>query len=198
VQDPWRRFVQDALTVRNRFDEAVHRMEPGPLQDSLRAVAAKVHAATAESYRVAQRGQQLDQARRRIDVPAVERQRRELEAGTDTDPVVEQVSRSLDAQRQAAARLDEVVAGAQAELRLLDARMDEALARAIEVSARSGSTESLGTGAGVGDQGALAAGALGSLGTDMDDVVTDLEALRQALEETHGTPGGLAAPGGTP
>jgi hypothetical protein len=206
VQDPWRRFVQDAVTVRNRFDEAVHGMAPGPLQDNLRDVATRVHTAVAEAYRVAQRGQALDQARRRIDVPGIERQRRRLATADAADasgpsdaadPVVEQVARSLDAQEAAAARLDQVVADAQARLRLLDARMDEALARALEVSAHSGSTEALGGGAALpGASGAP--GALGSLGTDVEDVVTDLEALRQALEETHGTPGGLAAPGGAP
>ncbi len=44
---------------------------------------------------------------------------------------------ALDAQRAAADRLDRVQADAQARLRLLDARMDEALARAVELSAQS-------------------------------------------------------------
>jgi hypothetical protein len=179
VQEPWRRFVQEAVQTRNRFDELVDGMADGPLRDNLATVAARVHEAVAENYRVAQRGQALAKARRTINVGRIERQRAELEAGDD--PVAGQVSASLDAQRAAAARLDEVQAGAQARLRLLDARMDEALARAVELSAQSGAVAEVGT-----------------LGADVDSLVTDMEALRQALEEARGAGGGLASPGGAP
>ncbi|HLM64698.1 MAG TPA: hypothetical protein VK306_10410 [Acidimicrobiales bacterium] len=180
VQEPWRRFVQEALQARNRFDEVVHRIQPGPLQDNLRSVAERIHAGVEESWRIAQRGQALDQARRGIDVAAIARHRAEL-GGDRDDPVFAQVSESLDAQQASADRLDRVIAEAQSRLRVLDARMDEALARAIELAAQSSTTASVGT-----------------LGTDVDNLVTEMEALRQALEETHGTPGGLASPGGQP
>jgi hypothetical protein len=35
LQEPWRRYVQEALQARNRFDEAVGRTRPGPLRDHL-------------------------------------------------------------------------------------------------------------------------------------------------------------------
>ncbi|HKH03646.1 MAG TPA: hypothetical protein VKA65_00675 [Acidimicrobiales bacterium] len=184
VNEPWRRFVQDALLARHRFDDVVRRMQPGPLQDSLSAIADRVHAAVEESYRIAQRGQALDRARRDIDVPAIDRGYAELGASDPNDPVTVQVREALDAQRATAQRLDRVMSEAQSRLRLLDARMDEALARAIELSAQSESSAAVGT--------------AGTLGTDVDNLVTEMEALRQALDETSGTPGGLSAPGGPP
>jgi hypothetical protein len=54
------------------------------------------------------------------------------------------------------------------QLRLLDARLDEAVARAVELSLS-------------GDSGKLT-----GLDSDVDDLVAEMEALRQALEETGG------------
>lgn len=197
VQEPWRRFVQEAVTARNRFDEVVHRMPEGPLRDNLATIAERIHLAVEENYRVAQQGQALSKARRTIDVARIDRQRAELTTGGElttgdaehadalpdlpADPVAQQVVASLEAQRAAATRLDRVQAEAQGRLRLLDARMDEALARAVELSAQSGASSEV-----------------SALGADVDSLVTDMEALRQALEEAHGAGGGLAAPGGTP
>ncbi len=66
--------------------------------------------------------------------------------------------------------MDAVVNDAQDRLRLLDARLDEAAARAVELSVEAS------------DEGML------GLSSDVDDVVTDMEALRQALEETSNPP----------
>lgn len=185
VQEPWRRFVQQALQTRNRFDELVHGMPDGPLRDNLSDVARRVHEAVAENYRIAQRGQALARARRTIDVGRVERHQAELTTGDPADASLEQVTAALEAQRSAAARLDQVQAEAQERLRVLDARMSETLARAVELSAQPGAGLGAGTGTGVD-----------ALGTDVDSLVTDMEALRQALEEVHGMGGGLSSPGG--
>lgn len=185
VQEPWRRFVQQALQTRNRFDELVHGLDDGPLRDNLSDVARRVHEAVAENYRIAQRGQALAKARRTIDLGRIERQQAELTTGDPADASLEQVTASLEAQRSAAARLDQVQADAQARLRILDARMSETLARAVELSAQPSAGLSAGTG-------------VDALGTDVDSLVTDMEALRQALEEVHGVGGGLSSPGGAP
>ena len=66
--------------------------------------------------------------------------------------------------------MDAVVNDAQDRLRLLDARLDEAAARVVELSVEAS------------DEGML------GLSSDVDDVVTDMEALRQALEETSNPP----------
>ena len=181
LQEPWRRFVQEALQARGRFDEIVHRIPGGPLREHLQAIANRMHTGVEESWLIAQRGQALAVARRGIDVDDVTRQIAELEAADPSDASLATIERSLSAQRDTADRLDRVISQAHTQLRMLDARMDEAVARTLELSTQSGTGVSV-----------------GALGADVDDLVTEMEALRQALDETHGTaPGGLS-PGGAP
>ena len=73
---------------------------------------------------------------------------------------------ALDAQLESADRLARVASDARDRLRLLDARLDELVARAIELSVSEDDD------------------AVGTLGTDVDGLVTEMESLRQALEET--------------
>jgi hypothetical protein len=181
LQEPWRRFVQEALQARNRFDEAVLRIERGPLHERLADIAQRMHTGVEETWRIAQQGQALVRARKGIDMADVERQRERL-GGADpadpADPAQELVARSLDQQKATAERLDQVIAQTHSQLRMLDARMDEAVARALELSTQSVTSASLGT-----------------LGTDVDNLVTEMEALRQALDETHGLASGGLPPG---
>jgi hypothetical protein len=166
LHDPWRRYVQNALQARTRFAEAVERAPAGPLRDRLREIAARVDTGVEESWQVAQRGEALVQARRGIDLAAVDRQLREVN-DAEADPAGERVVRSLEGQRATAARLDGVIANARDQLRLLDAGLDEAVARTLELSAH-----------------AQVGGDVDGLGRDVDELVTEVEALRLALEET--------------
>ena len=94
-------------------------------------------------------------------------------AGPDGGAADAGIVEALEAQLDAARRLDGLIGGADAKLRLLDARMAEAVARAIELSAPAGDDAVLGP--------------LGAdLGADVDEVVTEMELLRQALDETRG------------
>jgi hypothetical protein len=82
---------------------------------------------------------------------------------------------ALEAQLQSAGRLEATAVDARDRLRLLDARFDELVARAVEVSVGSGDTT--------------------LLGNDVDELVTELESLRVALEETNQaeTPGSIGS-----
>ena len=80
----------------------------------------------------------------------------------------EQLQQSLQAQLDSTSRIIGVARDARARLQLLDARLDEAVARAVELALSSED-----------------AAAVGGLGSDVDAVVGDMEALRQALEETN-------------
>lgn len=179
LQEPWRRFVQDALQARARFSEAVHRTPGGPLRDRLQDVADRMQTGVEQCWLVARRGQTLVTARRGIDLPAIERQLDQLRGGDDPRTPSSAVAESLLAQRATAVRLDTVIERAQAELRLLDVRLDEAVARTLELSAHARAD----AGAGVT-----------ALGADVDDVVTEMEALRLALEETSAIAAGEPAP----
>jgi hypothetical protein len=186
LQEPWRRYVQEALQARNRFDEAVGRTRAGPLRDHLAEIAARMQTGVEECWLIAKRGQTLVEARRGIDLGDVERQIAEV-AGTRAattgaaDPSLARVAQSLEAQRATAERLDRVITQAHSELRMLDARLDEAVARTLELSAH-----------------ATADTAVEGLGSDVDALVTEMESLRQALEETsRGAHDGLTAGGAT-
>ena len=71
--------------------------------------------------------------------------------------------------------VERVIGDADGRLRLLNARLDEAAARTIELSVQAHDVTEL-----------------GGLGDDVDEMVDEMEALRQAIEETGG---GTAAAG---
>jgi len=168
--EPWRGFVRDALHAQKRFERTVHSLESGPLKEHLADIGERVRTGVDESWHVAKRAQAISNGIAQLDTADARRQLAALEA--DTSAVSErrtQTEESLRAQISSAERMSGVVRDAQDRLRLLDARLDEAAARAVELSVEAT------------DEGVL------GLSSDVDDVVTDMEALRQALEET-GTP----------
>lgn len=192
IHDPWRRFVQEALQARSRFDATVDRTPRGPLHDRLREIADRVDAGVGETWRIARRGDRLVAARRQIDVAGLDRRLAELgpaatgegttvPAGEAADPAGA-VGRALQSQRDAVTRMDAVIDRTESELRVLDARLDEAVARAIELTARAGTDAS----------------AVAGLGADIDALVTEMEALRLALDEADRAAGGGTASRGSP
>lgn len=165
VNEPWRRFVQDALRARGRFDEAVAAARPGPLRDRLVEIGGALDDGVATTWATARQGQVLREARRRIDTHQVSRRLETFR--TSTDPNAERTIHSLEAQLASARRLDEVTAAAESKLRLLQAELEEAVARAAELSVRAGD-----------------AAELAGIGSEIIEVTDQMEALRLALEET--------------
>lgn len=166
VQEPWRHFVRDAVTARNRFDEALRGARSGPLRDRLVDIRRSVDAGVQEVWSVAQQAQTVSLARTRLDAPALRRRLESLEAHGN-DPAADAVRSQLDS----AARLDAVIADTTTRLETLEARLTEAVASAIEISALAGRDDDL-----IG------------LGTTVDQVVDELESLRLALAETSNGP----------
>jgi hypothetical protein len=169
--EPWRRFVQDALQAEARFHDAVGRAEAGPLRDRLTEIDERIDTGVRECWRIARRGQALVEARRSIDTAEAQQQLSSIEQGAGerwaAGSALERTADSLRAQLATAARMDEVILDAHSRLRLLNARLDEVVARTLELSVETG-----------------AGAALSGLGADVDTLVGDMEALRQALEET--------------
>jgi hypothetical protein len=184
VGEPWRRFVQDALSARARFEEAVRSTPPGPLRDRLGEIGVRIDDGVGQVWQIAQRGQSLARARRGLDPTEISRRLAELEGDAAqhraTDSTLARAAEALRAQLDTVERMDRVIAETRSKLRLLDARLEEAVARTLELSVRTADPS-----------------VLGELGADVDDVVTEMEALRQALEETGaaGGPGGPSTPG---
>ena len=69
--------------------------------------------------------------------------------------------------------MDRLIAEVSDRLRLLDARLDEAVTRAIELSVRADNPDEL-----------------SGLGDDIDALVGDMESLRQGLDEVDATSAG--------
>ncbi len=169
VNEPWRQFVQHALASRVRFGEAIRTMRPGPLRDHLTEIGARLDEGVEECWRIARRGQLLARARSQVDDAETRRELDQLLAETGGTPAAgstqAQVLEALQAQLATAKRMDDVLVDTRSRLQLLDARRDESVTRAIELSVQSGPEE------------------LSGLGADVDGIVTEMEALRQALEE---------------
>lgn len=176
LSEPWRHYVQDALQAHARFREAVRGARPGPTQDRLREIDDRVDTGVREVWRIARRGHALVDARRRLDPDDIRRDIAITEASARqpgaSPTTVERTMDALRAQLGTVERLERVIADADSRLRLLNARLDEAAARTIELAVQAGDVTEL-----------------GGLGADVDEMVDEMEALRQAIEETGGGTG---------
>lgn len=189
LNEPWRRFVQSSLQSQSRFDQAVHNAERGPLRDRLAEIGSRVHDAVRESWRIARQGQVLADASSQIDTAGVQRQLAEVRANAGAPwaagSSLEKTAAALEAQLASANRLAAVTTEAQDRLRLLNARLDEMVARAIELSVDASQVDEL-----------------GGLGSDVDSLVDEMEALRLAMDETDSlgapAPAELPQPAATP
>jgi len=171
LSEPWRRYVTDALQAEARFQESVDSARSGPLQDRLREIQDRVDTGVREVWRIARRGHDLVDARRRVDPDTI---RAELARATaagvgSASPTDQRTMESLQAQLATVERIEAVIKDADSRLRLLNARLDEAAARTIELSVQAHDVADL-----------------GGLGDDVDQMVDEMEALRQAIEETGG------------
>jgi hypothetical protein len=184
LAEPWRGFVQDAVEAQSRFDRTVGRMRPGPLQDRLRSVGTRIADGVHECWEIACQGNELQSAYEQLDVAAVQQELRQLEmeksqGHRDPDHVaaMDRAIAAVRAQLSSAKRIGDVAQDASDRLRVLDAQLDESVARAVELSVHADS-----------------AGDIAPLDADVDSLVSELESLRQGLEETGGAAAGTGAP----
>lgn len=174
LREPWRHFVRDAIHARDRFSTAVASTAPGPLRDRLGEIAARIEDGVRECWTIARQGQQLARAVRELDVARIRRELADVEAEARRSPqrdALAAAGESLKAQLDSATRLSSVAQDTADKLTRVNAELDEAVARAVELSVSP----------------AIAAGDVGAgvspLGTDVDNIVAELESLRLALDE---------------
>lgn len=168
VKEPWRQPVRDAQGAQQRFREAVASFRPGPLKDELATVAAQIDDAIAECWRIAQQGQLVADARLRINDREVNWELQQARHAVQRSQPSETQSRTiaaLESQLATAARMDALVRDAREQLALLNARLDESVTRAIELSVSNRLADAE------------------RLGTDVGAIVDDLESLRIAIED---------------
>jgi hypothetical protein len=178
VPEPWRSFVQEAVTAQARFGQTVERCQPGPLQDRLREVVVRVGDGVRECWRAAHLGASISAVLAGLDPAAISRQLRDVQderrrAGrspASPDPR-DQTEAALAGRLQAARRMEATVQRTTDRLRVLTAQLDEAVAEAVQLSLASGDPS----------------GAQPIAGS-VESVVGEIESLRRAMEEAEGTP----------
>jgi len=171
LSETWRRFVAEALKARRRFDDVLRTADPGPIRERLAEIGSRLDTGVKECWRIARHGDAMGDGLASLDIRGV---RSDLAALQRTGPGTSERDKSsyrstveaLESQIATAERIGSVAADARARLRLLDARLDEAVARAVEISLRASDVADL-----------------AGLGSDVDALVGDMEALRQGLEE---------------
>jgi len=170
VKEPWRSLVRQAQRAETRFDQVLATTAPGPLKDRLAEVDARVAVGVDECWRIAQRGNELSEAVADLDVADLRSQLQRTQAQAAQHPEradLTGTAAAVSQQLASAERLSGVAQDAEDRLRRLAAQLNEAVARAVELSLQS---PDLGT--------------LQPLGSDVDSLVGELESLRVALEET--------------
>ena len=207
LSQPWRAYMKDAMEAQRRYTRAVAAAEPGPLRDRLTEIGARLDAGLRECYRIARRGAALESGMAGLQtgvawsdlmhgldafhVPAELRERVQQGENIRVHPALADDLRkcgmdeqalskleALQAQVLSAQRLSTVAQDARSRLELLNARLDEAVARAVELSLS-----------------AEDATALSGLGGDVDDLVGEMESLRSALDEVGRAGRGATATG---
>jgi len=160
LREPWRFFVKNALSARKSFAEALARADDGPLRERLIEIEMQMQHAVSVTWNVAQKGQQLTDARRRIDLASVERVIASAADGDDPRRA------AAIAQRESHTRLTLREDEAKTQLMVLDARFDETIVRVAELATRTGDVIEI-----------------EALADEVNDMVDGLDSLRVALDE---------------
>lgn len=142
VGEPWRRFVQGALQAQARYHLTVSAVPPGPLRERLEGIGRRIDEGVKECWRVAQQGDALQDAVSALDL-----------AGAP-------------AHEATGERIAAMVGEAKDRLARLQAGLGQAVAGAVELSARSAPH-----------------GDAADLGHGVDSLVEEMASLRCALDE---------------
>lgn len=173
VSEPWRRFVVDAQQARARFDKTVRQCQDGPIKERLTAIGRRIGDGETECWRIAKQGDVLQRALQSLDRDVVERELSDVAAemrdasGARRDSL-KRTRDALVAQQQSYERIASVWEDARNRLQVLNAQLDEAVARAVELSVKTSDLD-----------------ALNPLTNDVDSLVGELESLRAGLEEAQ-------------
>jgi hypothetical protein len=178
IGEPWRRYVAAAQSAQRRYRAHVQTLQAGPLKARMAEIGIRVDQGVMECWDIAKRGHQLDAAIRDLN-PADLRAR--LDRSKD-----QRESASLRAQLGSVDRIRGARDDAVERLRVLQTRLGELVGTAAEIGS-SVDPSNTATTAGADPPDAL--------GSAVDDVVTELEALRLAIREVEEPLAGLEAAG---
>ncbi|MEY2567229.1 MAG: hypothetical protein QOE35_1758 [Actinomycetota bacterium] len=182
VGEPWRKYVLDAQQAKATFERTTRRMKDGPLRERLEGIGSRLDDGVTECWHIARQGDDLVGAYRQLDVRNTAQELAGLEAEAransdrDRKSSLDRAIAAVQAQLASAERIKNVAENASDRLKVINAQLDEAVARAVELSVRANDVSEL-----------------SPLTTDVDNLVSELESLRQGLEETGDAAGGMTA-----
>jgi hypothetical protein len=165
VGEPWRQFVQSAQRSRRQLNDTVRNTAAGPLRDRLEDIADRLENGLGETYSIARRGDEIDGIIRGLDPTRLRSRLATLQTQQASEPTENLTAAiaSVENQLASADRLKALSASTADRLRLTQARLDELVSRAVEVSV------------GASDTSVFA--------HDVDELVLELEAMHQAVQE---------------
>jgi hypothetical protein len=185
VPEPWRQYVRQAVSAQQRFDSSVAGWPAGPLRDRLVTLQPRLREGVNDVWVAAQRGAALGgrvAGRSQPSVDQLSAQLRQVQAEQQRTPPSERqqalarTEEAMAAQLRAARRTDEVTGELLDRLRLLTARLDEAVTQLVELGLEPTGTAVEGS----------ADAATGSLDALLDDISALHEGLREAGAASSG------------
>jgi len=167
LSEPWRKLIQSAQASGRKLRETVGRAPSGPLKETLQDIADQLEHGLDEAWQIARRGDEIDDAVRRLDPTGLRSKLATLQQRAKDNPSAEADSavHSVERQLATADRLKQQSAETAASLRLTQTQLDGLVARASEVLVGTMDTD--------------------TYARDVDELVVKLEALHQAVEETR-------------
>lgn len=166
VGEPWRQFVQGATRSGSKLHQTIDGADAGPLKDRMDSIASRLDQGLDETWKIARRGDQIDDTIRRLDPTALRSKLETLQArSSSSTPDIEAAIASVENQLESVRRLELESKKTADRLRLTQTRLDELVSRAAEVAIGAGDTD--------------------AYEHDVDDLVIELEALRLAVDETN-------------
>lgn len=167
LSEPWRRIMQQAQRSGRKLRSIVADAQDGPLKSTMQSIVEQLEHGVDEAWEVAKRGDEIDDAVRRLDPTALRSKLSTLQQRAEANPSPEATAAIESTERQLATadRLKAQSEETATSLRLTQTRLDELVARASEVRIGAVDTE--------------------TYRRDVDELVIKLEALHQAVEETR-------------
>lgn len=172
VSEPWRQYVHQAVAAGQRYDRTIAGWPAGPLRDRVAIVQPRIRQGVQEVWSIARQGA----ASSTRSGPSVEKLSAELKAvqaqrqqgGADQDALARR-EEAIAAQLRAARRSEDGSARVLDRLRLLTARLDEAVSQVLELGLDQDAVESV-------------------AGT-VDGLVDELASLHHGLQQATAEPG---------
>ena len=170
VGEPWRRIAQDALRSAKQFAEVVAGVPDGPVRDRLASLGDRAATTVDEMWNAARTGNDLSKAYRKLD-PEVARRRLATSEASRTEGSDDPTTAALRSKVEAAHRIDAAIEKTRTRLVTLQVRLEETVVRGIELVS-----------------GGAGADAFDELDSQITSISDELEALRQAIDETSTAP----------